>query len=87
LTSIESETQGNSAYLWWATEEELKKDKLHLVTNRTTGQPLKFTHKAEDLTPIGDHRLFVIHDDDRNRTKVNELTRQPHQTAYSIVEF
>lgn len=87
LTSIESETQGNSAYLWWASEEELEKDKLNLVTTSGTGQPLKFTHKAEDLTPVGNNRLFVIHDDDRNRTKVGTQTRQPHQAAYSIVEF
>lgn len=87
LTSIESETQGNSAYLWWASEAELKKDKLNLVKDRTTGQPLKFTHKAEDLTFIGENRLFVIHDDDRNRAKVGSQTRQPHQAAYSIVEF
>lgn len=87
LTSMESETQLNSAYLWWATEAELKSGKLHLVKDRTTGQPLKFTHKAEDLTPIGSNRLFVIHDDDRNRTKIGDQTRQPHQAAYSIVEF
>ena len=87
LTSIESETQGNSAYLWWASEEELKKDQLNLVTDRSTGLPLKFTHKAEDLTAVGENRLFVIHDDDRNRTKVGNQTRQPHQAAYSIVEF
>lgn len=87
LTSMESETQGNCAYLWWAKEEDLKQNKLHLVKNRTTGQPLKFSHKAEDLTLIGNNRLFVIHDDDRNRTKVGDKTRQPHQAAYSIVKF
>ncbi len=87
LTSMESETQGNSAYLWWASEAELKNDQLHLVKDKATGQPIKFTHKAEDLTFVGDNRLFVIHDDDRNRTKVGDQTRQPHQAAYSIVEF
>jgi hypothetical protein len=87
LTSMESETQGNSAYLWWASESELKNDKLNIVKDRVTGQPLKFTHKAEDLTFIGHNRLLVIHDDDRNRTKVGTQTRQPHQAAYSIVEF
>lgn len=87
LTSMESETQLNSAYLWWATEAELKSGKLHLVKDRATGQPLKFTHKAEDLTPVGSNRLFVIHDDDRNRTKIGDQTRQPHQAAYTIVEF
>ena len=87
LTSMESETQLNSAYLWWATEAELKSGKLHLVKDRATGQPLKFTHKAEDLTPIGANQLLVIHDDDRNRTKIGDQTRQPHQAAYTIVEF
>ena len=87
LTSMESETQGNCAYLWWATESDLKNNKLHLVNDKASGQPLKFTHKAEDLTLIGNNRLFVIHDDDRNRSKVGDQTRQPHQTAYSVVTF
>lgn len=87
LTSMESETQGNSAYLWWATESDLKTNTLHLVKDRTSGQPLKFTHKAEDLTPIGTNKLFVIHDDDRNRSTIGTQTRQPHQAAYSVVEF
>ncbi|MCA0234291.1 MAG: hypothetical protein LCH91_27795 [Bacteroidetes bacterium] len=87
LTSMESETQGNSAYLWWATEADLKANNLTLVKDRSTGQPLKFTHKAEDLTPVGSNTLFVIHDDDRNRSKIGDQTRQPHQAAYSIVAF
>jgi hypothetical protein len=87
LTSLESDTQQNCAYLWWATEADLQKGTLHLVNDRSTGQPLKFTHKAEDLTPIGGNRLLVIHDDDRNRTKIGDQTRQPHQAAYSIVKF
>jgi len=87
LTSLEAENQLSCAYLWWATEADLKKDRLHLVKNRTTGLPLKFTHKAEDITPIGNNRLFVIHDDDRNRTTISGKTRQPHQAAYSIISF
>ena len=87
LTSMESETQENSAYLWWATESDLKANKLNLVKERSTGLPLRFSHKAEDLTPIGSNKLFVIHDDDRNRSKIGEQVRQPHQAAYSVVEF
>ncbi|MDF7817821.1 hypothetical protein P1X15_09445 [Runella sp. MFBS21] len=86
LTSMESDTQSNCAYLWWATENDLKNNKLNLVYDRA-GQPLKFNHKAEDLTLVGAHRLLVIHDDDRNRTKIGDQTRQPHQAAYSVVEF
>ncbi|MEZ4903484.1 MAG: hypothetical protein R2822_17825 [Spirosomataceae bacterium] len=87
LTSMESDTQGNCAYLWWASESDLKQNKMHLVKNKATQQPLKFTHKAEDLALIGDNRLFVIHDDDRNRTTVGTQNRKPHQAAYSIVRF
>jgi hypothetical protein len=85
LTSYEGDNLLVGGYLWWATEADLKAKKLNLV-RQPSGQPLQFTHKAEDLTLIG-KRLFVIHDDDRHKTKVGEQTRQPHQTAYSMVEL
>jgi len=87
LTSLESSTQLNCAYLWWATESDLKMGKLNLVNEKATNQPLKFTHKAEDITVIGKNQLFVIHDDDRNKTKIGDKTRTPNQAAYSIVTF
>lgn len=87
LTSLESTTQQNCAYLWWATEADLQNKKLHIVNDRNTGKPLKLTHKAEDLTFLNENRLFIIHDDDRNRTKVGEQTRAPHQAAYSVLKF
>ncbi|MFN4147623.1 MAG: hypothetical protein ACK4GN_17495 [Runella sp.] len=87
LTSLESDTQQNCAYLWWATAADLQKGKLNLVNDRSTGQPLRFNHKAEDLTLLPNNRLFIIHDDDRNRTRIGDQTRQPNQAAYSIVQF
>jgi hypothetical protein len=86
LTSYENKDQ-IGAYLWWATASEFRSGKLNLVNNRATGQPLYFSHKAEDLTILPDGRLFIIHDDDRVKTSIGSQTRQPHQTAYSIVKF
>lgn len=87
LTSLESSTQLNCAYLWWATEADLKMGKMNLVNEKATNQPLKFTHKAEDITVMGKNQLFIIHDDDRNKTKIGDKTRTPNQAAYSIVTF
>lgn len=87
LTSLEDASQHNDAYLWWATEADLKAGKLTLVTEKSSGQPLHFAHKAEDITPLGTHQLFIIHDDDRNKTKAAGAERQPNQAAYTIVTF
>ena len=86
LTSYEKNDQVG-AYLWWATANDLKTGKLNLVKNRATNQPLALTHKAEDLTILDDKRLLIIHDDDRVKTTVGTQTRQPHQTAYSLLSF
>ena len=86
LTSYENNDQVG-AYLWWATPNDLQTGKLNLTKNRATGQPLAFTHKAEDITILDDKRLLIIHDDDRVQTKVGTKTRQPNQAAYSIVTF
>ncbi len=87
LTSSEGENQANSAYLWWATEADLKANKMNIVNDRLTKLPLTFTNKAEDLALVAKNRLFIIHDDDRSKPKVGGVIRKPHQAAYSIVEF
>jgi hypothetical protein len=87
LTSVEDPNQHNSAYLWWASESDLKAGKMNIINDKISKQPLKFDHKAEDLAFISKNRIFIIHDDDRNKTKVDNKTRQPNQAAYSIVEL
>jgi hypothetical protein len=85
LTSFES-GENLGAYLWTATETQLGQGKMTLVTY-ANGQPMAFTHKAEDLTILDGNRLLVVHDDDRVQTDVKGAKRQPHQAAFSIVSF
>lgn len=86
LTSFEDDKNGIGAYLWTATYKELQHNKMNLVRTQE-GNPLKFNHKAEDLTFLSDGRLFVIHDDDKEVTQIKNQKRQPHQAAYSIVKL
>jgi hypothetical protein len=85
LTSYEN---GNNlgGYLWTATEAQLQHNQMILVKD-AAGQPLRFTHKSEDLAIISKSRIIVIHDDDRATLLVNGVVRQPYQAAYSVVDF
>lgn len=86
LTSFE---QGEKigAYLWVISEKAMQTSgDLQLIRTRD-GKPLTFTHKAEDMTFTDSNTLFIIHDDDRVRTHIGPLLRQPNQTAYSIVKL
>ena len=75
------------AYLWIISEKELRgKGDLTLIKT-VTGEPLKFSHKAEDLTLLDRSTLLIIHDDDREKTRVGTLERKPNQAAYSIVKL
>lgn len=85
LTSYESGEDLDS-YLWTATQSDLEKNTLTLVKD-AGGNPLHFSHKAEDLAVVSKSRVVVIHDDDRVKTSVNGQTRQPNQAAYSVVDF
>ena len=84
LTSQEANGQLD-AYLWTATSNDLYSGKPFTLMRDGQGQPLRVGHKAEDITPIDDHRLLIISDDDRVRTTVNGRTRQTNQAAYMIV--
>lgn len=48
--------------------------------------PLSFSHKAEGITVLDAERLLIIYDDDKELV-VGNHTRQPHQTAYSIIQL
>lgn len=84
LTSQEVNGQLD-AYLWTTTSDDLYAGKPFTLVRDGQGQPLHVGHKAEDLTPIDDHRLLIISDDDRVRTTVNGRTRQLNQAPYTIV--
>lgn len=86
LTSFEDDQNGIGAYLWTATLKELKQNQMRLVKTKS-GDPLKFDHKAEDMTFLSEGRLLVIHDDDKVVTEINGIKRQPHQAAFSVVRL
>lgn len=83
LTSYEAPTQ-LGAYLWVATEAELRNNKMRIVRD-ADNNPLFFNHKAEDLTFITPNTMLVVHDDDRMQLMVNGVQRKPHQAPYTIV--
>ena len=85
LTSYEK-GEDLDAYLWTATLSDLEKNNLTLVKD-AGGNPLHFSHKAEDIAVVSKSRVVIIHDDDRVKTSVNGQTRQSNQAAYSVVEF
>lgn len=84
LTSFEDEKGNIGAYLWTASLTELENNMMNPVLDERE-IPLKFNHKAEDMTFIGKNKLLVIHDDDKKITRIGEVERLPHQAAYSIV--
>jgi hypothetical protein len=85
LTSFENEGR-IGGFLWSATEKDLESNKLTLVRDGR-GNPVSFSNKSEDLAIINKKKIIVIHDDDRFLPVVGGHTREPHQAAYSVVEF
>ncbi len=84
LTSLEQDGRMD-AYLWSIRPADLRVGKPFNLARKKGGGPLRFGHKAEDLTPIDGNRLLIIHDDDRAQLTVGKQTRQPNQAAYTIV--
>jgi hypothetical protein len=86
LTSYE-QAENFGGYLWSITENDLRLNKPFTLVKDESGNPLKFTHKAEDLTFLAGNKILVIHDDDRTTIQTGDVKRKPHQAAYSVVEF
>lgn len=86
LTSFEDEQNNLGAYLWTASYQELKKNVMNPVLDEN-GNQIRFSHKAEDMTFIDQNTLFIIHDDDKEVTKIKNVLRKPHQAAYSLVRL
>ncbi|MFD2936961.1 hypothetical protein [Spirosoma flavum] len=85
LTSLEANGQLD-AYVWTITPADLYANKPFTLLRNMQGQPVHTPgHKAEDVTFLDANRLLLIHDDDRARTTVGTLTRQPNQAAYTII--
>jgi len=84
LTSYEKDGKLD-AYVWTNTLADLKVGKPFRLVRGRGRKPLRFGHKAEDVTLLNSNRLLIIHDDDRVQTIVGNQTRQPNQAAYTIV--
>ncbi len=84
LTSLETPDRLD-AYLWHISADDLLADKPFTLVRDGQGQPLHFSHKAEDLTFLDRNQLLIIHDDDRFQLPVGGQIRQPNQAPYSIV--
>lgn len=72
------------AYLWTATEKDLKAGKMNLVRT-PAGVPLRLTHKAEDMTFLTPQSLLLINDDDRLPTQIGNTVRKANQAAYTVL--
>jgi len=85
LTSYENDGK-LGGYLWTATLNELRENKMNLVRDRH-GNVIDFHRKCEDVTIINKKKIVVIDDDDRTVTRIGNQVRQPYQAGYSILEF
>ncbi|MBO0932708.1 hypothetical protein [Fibrella aquatilis] len=83
ITSHESSTNVGS-YLWTATEAELTAGKMNIV-RLPNNEPLRMTHKAEDMTFLNPRTVLLINDDDRLPTKMYNSVRKPNQAAYLVL--
>ena len=84
LTSYEKDGKVD-AYVWTNTLAELNVGKPFRLVRSRGKKPLRFGHKAEDLTLLDNNRLLVIHDDDRLQLPVGAKIRQPNQAPYAII--
>jgi len=85
LTSFEGGDK-NGGYLWTASLSDLENNKMTLVRT-SSGNPVAFSNKSEDIAIISKRKIIIIHDDDRLQTTINGQVRQPHQAGFSVVEF
>ena len=84
LTSYEKDGKLD-AYVWTNTLADLNAGKPFRLVRSRGDTPLRFSHKAEDITLLNGNQLLIIHDDDRVQTVVGNRTRQPNQAAYTII--
>ena len=87
LTSFESGDKATDigGYLWSLPVTGLPLEGAPTLLKHNDGTPLKFNHKAEGVTPMDNHRLLIVHDDDRRVGPV--LKRDLHQAVLQIVQI
>ena len=87
LTSFEKGDQSTDigGYLWSLPLEEMPIQGTPSLLRHHDGTALKFNHKSEGVTPLDNHHLLVIHDDDRRVGPA--LKRALNQAVLQIVKI
>lgn len=87
LTSFESgdRPEDIGGYLWSLPIQGLPLQGNPKLLRLNNGKPLKFTHKSEGVTPIDNHHLLIVHDDDRRVGPA--LQRELHQAVLQIIKI
>jgi hypothetical protein len=94
LTSFERDDEGPGSvdgYLWILDRAGLERGAAPTLVRGADGKPLMFGHKAEAVVILPDHRLLVVHDDDRRSTPVSDPSsggqrpRLQTEAAYHIL--
>ncbi|BBH53127.1 hypothetical protein [Fluviispira sanaruensis] len=90
LTSYEDQDENIGAYLWSLDSNDLEKGNAPVLV-KDNSKPFSLNNKAEGLTVLNDHEVFIINDDDRvlKNSLINgvELTRKTNEAIFNIVEF
>lgn len=93
LTSYEMGEEGNkilAGYLWFLSLSDLNLGRNPRLITKKNGSPLEFEHKSEGLCILDEHRLLIIHDDDREIGVVSSQDsnmRSLNQAVFSIVKI
>lgn len=94
LTSFEIEDDaGNEqvgAYLWHLSREAFLAGRPPQPVLGEAGSVFEFANKAEGVAVLGQGRLFVVYDPDRQLTLENEHprdAREPHEAPYTVLAF
>ena len=86
----EDEKRDLAGYLWFLSLSDLELGKEPTLITKKNGEPLEFDHKSEGLWILDDHRLLIVHDDDRETPAVssqNPEKRAANQAVFSVVKI
>jgi len=72
--------------LWVLTVNDFKKNAPPHRIMLNEKDPLVFFHKPEGITLLNSEDLLIIYDDDKELIS-DQVQREPHQTAYSIIHL
>ena len=92
LTSFEVEDDNGAeqvgAYLWWLSLDDFAARRDPAPVRAEAGHVFEFANKAEGVAVLGDNRLFVVYDPDRELVLEDEHprdAREPHEAPYTLL--